>query len=188
MLHPIFLLLGFWYIFPAYIANGFAVFGRLIKSKHSIDGGRLFIDERRILGPGKTWEGFFCGLTSGFLFGILQVLAAPFLLALIEQYLVLPPELYPIVLLSVPLVFLVALGALVGDLIGSFIKRRLNIARGRPAPVIDQLDFLVAAMIFGILITPLPFIIALFLLIVTPLIHLLANVVGYLLRVKDVPW
>jgi CDP-2,3-bis-(O-geranylgeranyl)-sn-glycerol synthase len=188
MFHPIFLLLGFWYIFPAYIANGFAVFAKLIKSKHPIDGGHLFIDERRVLGPGKTWEGFFCGLTSGVLIGLLQVLAAPFLLALIEQYLILPPELYSIVLLSIPLVFLVALGALVGDLIGSFIKRRLNIARGRPAPIIDQLDFLITAMLFGILIASLPLILAIFLLIVTPLIHLLANIVGYLLGVKDVPW
>jgi CDP-2,3-bis-(O-geranylgeranyl)-sn-glycerol synthase len=120
--------------------------------------------------------------------GLLQVFAAPFLLALIVQYLILPPDLVPIVLLSMPLVVMVALGALVGDLVGSFIKRRMNISRGRPAPLLDQLDFLIMAILFGWLITPLPLILVAFLLIVTPIIHLLANVIGYLLRLKKVPW
>ncbi len=189
MSHPIFLLLGFWYILPAYVANGFAVFARLIPSTHVIDGGRLFRDGRFIFGPGKTWEGFFGGLISGVLIGGLQVFSAPILQALIVQAgLNLPPELQPIVLLSLPLVVVVALGALVGDIIGSFIKRRLNIARGRPAPLLDQLDFVIMAMVFGLIITPLPVVLVIFLLIVTPIFHLLANVIGYFLRLKKEPW
>lgn len=127
-------------------------------------------------------------MVSGSLFGILLWLVAPFLHSLIIQYLILPPELIPIVFLSVPLVILVSLGALVGDLIGSFIKRRLNIARGRPAPFLDQLDFLIMAIIFGALVIPLPLILMLFLIIVTPIIHLLANIIGYVLRLKREPW
>lgn len=188
MSHPILLLLGFWYILPAYIANGFAVFAKFFSSPHPIDGGRTLKDGRFLFGPGKSWEGFFIGFISGVLVGLLQVFAAPFLLALIVQYLILPPDLVPIVLLSMPLVIMVALGALVGDLVGSFIKRRMNISRGRPAPLLDQLDFLIMAILFGWLITPLPLILVAFLLIVTPIIHLLANVIGYLLRLKKVPW
>jgi CDP-2,3-bis-(O-geranylgeranyl)-sn-glycerol synthase len=188
MSHPILLLLGFWYILPAYVANGFAVFAKFVASGHPIDGGRVFRDGRFLLGPGKSWEGFLIGFISGVIVGILQVVTAPFLLALIVQYLILPPELVPIVLLSIPLVVIVSLGALIGDLIGSFIKRRLDISRGRPAPILDQLDFLVVAILFGWLIIPLPLILVAFLLIVTPIIHLLANVIGYLLRLKQVPW
>jgi CDP-2,3-bis-(O-geranylgeranyl)-sn-glycerol synthase len=188
MFHPIFLLLGFWYIFPAYIANGFAVFAKMVKFHHPIDGGRSLSDNQPVLGPGKTWEGFITGFCSGVLVGILQVIIGPYLLAVIIQYLLIPLELVPIVLITVPLVILVALGALVGDLIGSFIKRRLKISRGRPAPILDQLDFLIMAMVMGALITPLPWPLVIFLLIVTPLIHLLANVIGYLLRLKQEPW
>lgn len=188
MFHPILLLLGFWYILPAYIANGFAVFAKLIKTLHPIDGGRLFRDGRPLLGLGKTWEGFLVGFLSGSIIGLIQVFTAPLLFALILQYLYLPPEFYSIVLLSGPLVVLVALGALVGDLIGSFFKRRLNISRGRPAPFLDQLDFLIMAMLFGLLVAPIPLILAIFLLILTPVIHLLANIIGYLLRLKQVPW
>ena len=188
MSHPILLLLGFWYILPAYVANGFAVFAKFVSSPHPIDGGRVLKDERFILGPGKSWEGFFIGLISGVCVGLLQVFTAPFLAALIVQYLILPPEFVPIVLLNIPLVIMVALGALIGDLIGSFVKRRMNISRGRPAPLIDQLDFLILAILFGWVITPLPLIFVAFLLIVTPIIHLLANVIGYILGLKKVPW
>ncbi|MFW9934617.1 MAG: CDP-2,3-bis-(O-geranylgeranyl)-sn-glycerol synthase [Candidatus Thorarchaeota archaeon] len=188
MFHPILLLLGFWYVLPAYVANGFAVFGKFIKSRHPIDGNHTLGDGQLVLGPGKTWEGFVIGLISGVLIGFLQIIGAPFLLALILMYLYLPVEFVPVVLVNVPLVILVALGALVGDLIGSFIKRRLKINRGRPAPILDQLDFLIMAILLGAFITPIPWVLAVFLLIVTPLIHLCANVIGYLLRLKQEPW
>jgi CDP-2,3-bis-(O-geranylgeranyl)-sn-glycerol synthase len=188
MFHPLLLLLGFWYVLPAYIANGFAVFGKFIKSRHQIDRNHTLGDGQLVLGPGKTWEGFFIGFISGVLIGFLQVIGAPFLLALILMYLYLPVEFVPVVLVTVPLVILVALGALVGDIIGSFIKRRLKISRGRPAPILDQLDFLIMAIFFGAFITPIPWVLAVFLLIVTPLIHLCANVIGYLLRLKQEPW
>ncbi len=187
--HPILLLLGFWYILPAYVANGFAVFAKLIKSRHPIDRGQFLRDGQPLLGPGKTWEGFIVGFISGSLIGILLFFSAPLLFALILQYLYLPPEFVPIVLITSPLLgVLVALGALVGDLIGSFIKRRLKIERGKPAPLLDQLDFIIMALIFGLLISPLPLILVLFLLIVTPIIHLVANAIGYVIGLKREPW
>lgn len=188
MYTPILYLLSFWYIIPAYVANGFAVFSKVIKNRHPIDGGRLFRDGNPVLGHGKSWEGFIIGVISGVCIGCLQWITAPFLLQLIEQHLILPPELNSIVLFSILQVFLIALGALIGDLIGSFIKRRLNISRGRSAPILDQLDFLIAALLLGMLVNPLPFVFVLFLLVVTPIIHLTANVIGYLLKLKQEPW
>lgn len=185
---PILYLLSFWYILPAYVANGFAVFSKVVRNRHPIDGGRLFRDGHPVLGRGKSWEGFVIGVVSGVCIGCLQHLTAPFLLDIIEQHLILPPELYSIVLISLIQVFFVALGALVGDLIGSFIKRRFNISRGRSAPVLDQLDFLIVALLLGMLVNPLPLVFVLFLLLVTPIIHLTANMVGYLLKLKQEPW
>ena len=188
MYHPLLYLLGFWYILPAYVANGFAVFAKVLKNHHLIDGGKLFRDNRPIFGGGKSWEGFFIGFFSGTIIGFLQVVSAPILLNLILTYLFLPLELYPIVQITLPLVLLVAIGALIGDLIGSFIKRRLNIERGQPAPVLDQLDFLIASVLLGMLVTPLPILLIIFLLLVTPILHLFANVIGYLLGLKHEPW
>lgn len=188
MYNPIFLLLSFWYILPAYVANGFAVLAKLCRSSRPIDGGHRFVDGRPIFGEGKTWHGFFIGFISGSFAGCLQVLTAPLLLSFIQRYLPVPPELQPVILVSFPLVLLVSLGALLGDLLGSFIKRRLNIPRGHPAPILDQLDFLVMSLLLGMLIYPLPPVYVVFLLIVTPVIHLLANAISYLLHLKQVPW
>lgn len=188
MYTPILFLLSFWYILPAYVANGFAVFSKVVRNRHPIDGGRLFRDGRPVLGPGKSWEGFIIGVVSGVCVGCLQCLAAPFLLDIIEQHLIMPLELYPIVLVSILQGFFVALGALIGDLLGSFTKRRLNISRGRSAPILDQLDFLVVALFLGMLVNPLPLFFIVFLLLVTPLIHFLANIIGYLLKLKQEPW
>lgn len=188
MFQPILLLLGFWYVLPAYVANGFAVFAKVCRTRHPIDGNRIFRDGRPLFGAGKTWEGFFIGFLSGTIIGCLQLLASPFLYSIIIQYLILPSELYPIVFISILQFPLVALGALIGDLLGSFIKRRLNISRGRPAPLLDQLDFLGMAILFGMLVNPLPLLFMAFLFLVTPIIHFLANIIGYLLRLKEVPW
>ena len=189
MFHPLLFLLSFWYILPAYVANGFAVLAGLLPHRHPIDGGRLFNDGYSLFGPGKTWEGFLGGFFSGVTIGGFQVLSSPVLLNVILQAgLILPPDFYLIVLLPFPLVVVVALGALVGDIMGSFIKRRLKIARGKPAPLLDQLDFLLMALFFGFFVYPLPLLLSIFILIITPIIHLLANAIGYLIGVKDVPW
>jgi CDP-2,3-bis-(O-geranylgeranyl)-sn-glycerol synthase len=188
MFHPILLLLGFWYILPAYVANGLAVFSKLFRTRHPIDRGHVLKDGNPLFGAGKTWEGFGIGFAAGACVGILQYAAAPVFLVLIEQYLVVPDQLRPVVLMTIPQVLLVALGALVGDILGAFIKRRLNIPRGRPAPVLDQLAFLCVAILLGMIVNPLPLILVGFLLLATPAIHLLANAIAYLLRLKDVPW
>lgn len=188
MFHPILLLLGLWYILPAYVANGFAVFSKLFRTRHPIDRGRVLRDGHPLFGAGKTWEGFAIGFVAGASVGVLQYATAPMLLVLIEQYLFLPDQLRPVALLCVPQVLLVALGALLGDVLGAFIKRRLNIPRGRPAPVVDQLAFLSVAILLGMVANPLPLVLVGFLLLVTPAIHLLANAIAYLLGLKDVPW
>lgn len=85
--------------------------------------------------------------------------------------------------------FLLSLGALVGDLVGAFIKRRLNIPPGGLLPIVDQVDFIVGAIVFS-----LPFSVVhswqliLTVLVLTPPIHLLTNYAAYRLKLKSNPW
>jgi CDP-2,3-bis-(O-geranylgeranyl)-sn-glycerol synthase len=79
-----------------------------------------------------------------------------------------------------------------GDIIGSFIKRRAGFERGTSVPLLDQMDFLVFALllasfsgVFSVLFTP-HVIIAGF--ITTPLLHILTNFIAYKLGLKNVPW
>lgn len=90
--------------------------------------------------------------------------------------------------------------ALVGDAVKSYFKRRLKIARGRPWFPFDQLDFVMSGLAAFYLAGPLladgwasdalladPWVLAT-LLILTPLLHLLVNRIGFWLRLKEVPW
>jgi len=153
------------FIFPSYAANSVpAIFG----GGTPIDLGRRFIDGERILGSHKTIRGFISGLFAGLL--VSAVMGAIF---------------------SIELLFLGAListGALGGDLFGAFIKRRMKLPPGYPLPLLDQLDF-----VFGGILILYPFHRlsrgAIFLiLLVTPAIHLLANMIAYLLGLKKTFW
>ncbi|MGC8816999.1 MAG: CDP-2,3-bis-(O-geranylgeranyl)-sn-glycerol synthase [Candidatus Hadarchaeum sp.] len=156
-----------WFILPAYVANATPV---VLGGGRPIDGGRLFIDGRPIFGPGKTIRGFISGIAAGFILGILQGLATGQL------------SLYS------ALGFLLALGALMGDLLGSFIKRRANLKRGSPAPILDQLGFVVLALVFASPVLVPTWEVVLTILIITPPIHLATNFIGHKLKLKDRPY
>lgn len=164
---PTLIVHSFALILPAYIANSVPV---LARGKHPVDFGVSMPDGRRVLGDGKTFEGILFGLIFGTLAGIVGG--------------ILLGELYYFAFLSCVLAF----GALVGDMIGAFVKRRLNIPRGAPAPVLDQLDFVVGALLFVWPFYPLVWEQALFVLIVTPPIHLFTNFMAYKLGLKPNPW
>jgi CDP-2,3-bis-(O-geranylgeranyl)-sn-glycerol synthase len=160
------------FIFPAYCANGTPV---LAGGGRKIDFGRNFQDGKRIFGDNKTYRGFFFGWGVGFFVGLMEGLVFGFD--------------------KVPLVFsiLVPLGALLGDLFAAFLKRRLDIAPGGMLPVVDQLDFVVGALVFATLLTlaglyALTWPIAVTVLIITPPIHLLTNYGAYKLKLKKHPW
>lgn len=183
--------LSVYYIIPAYVGNGFAV---VTGGGRPIDLGRKFTDKRRILGDGKTIRGFIGGLMIGFSAGLLQLAIAnplnELMQSLIIQYqlgidaTVVERMISP----SILRVFLISLGALLGDLLGSFIKRRMDLERGKPAPLLDQLDFVAVALLFGYIVTPLPWAYLVVILVLTPLIHLMANAIAYKAGLKSVPW
>ncbi|MBI3412626.1 MAG: CDP-2,3-bis-(O-geranylgeranyl)-sn-glycerol synthase [Candidatus Aenigmarchaeota archaeon] len=162
-----------WMILPAYFANSSAT---LARGKTRIDFSKNFPDGRPIFGGGKTFEGFFLGVFAGTAAGFLQN-SAQNLYGLQVSAAINP--------LSAGII---AFGALIGDLAGSFIKRRLGLKRGAPVPVLDQLDFVAGAIFFASLIYNIEIDTIMLLLIITPIIHLTANVIGYKIGVKKEPW
>ena len=69
---------AFWLMLPAYIANSAAALFGGIFGKTPIDM-RKNLGNKRILGEGKTYEGFFSGVFAGLLVGMLQEFIAPLL-------------------------------------------------------------------------------------------------------------
>ena len=152
------------FIFPAYCANAVPV---LVGGGTPMDFGKNFVDGKPIFGKNKTFRGFFFGLAIGIFVGLVEY-------AIFK---------YPI-LFSV----LSPLGALMGDLFGAFLKRRLGIAPGGLLPVIDQIDFVVGAILFSLPLMMILPELAVVVLIITPPIHLFTNFLAYKLKLKSNPW
>ena len=153
-----------YFIFPAYCANAAPI---IFGGGRPIDAGRKFLDGKPLFGPRKTIRGFCAGLLVGTLVCLL--------LNALFQY-------------DLLLGFMLSLGALVGDLAESFIKRRLNLAPGASFPIADQLDFVFGSLLFSIPVSPPPLPIILIIIIITPPIHVSTNFLAYVLGVKRTPW
>jgi len=76
-------------------------------------------------------------------------------------------------------------GALAGDLVKSFLKRRLAKASGQPWPPFDQLDWIVGAVILSSLLVNLSTAQILIALLLFGGLHPLVNLAGYSLRIKN---
>ncbi len=179
------ILLALWFILPAYVANAFAV---IFSGGPPIDFGKFFIDGKRIFGDGKTIGGFVGGVLIGIIASGIQAMSSSYILELISIYYVV--DIYVVFLVKSSLLrgFLLSFGAMFGDLVGSFVKRRFGLRRGAPAPLLDQLDFLLGAVVFSNLINPLQLKYIVILVIITPVIHLTSNAIGYMFKLKKEPW
>ncbi|TXT66779.1 MAG: conserved membrane protein of unknown function [Promethearchaeota archaeon] len=209
------LIFALLFIAPAYISNaGMVITG----GGDPIDGGKNFIDGRRLFGAHKTWKGLFLGplfigipISMGIF--IIFIILWPFIAPIVEfassidqyqlythvstyqYYFTGGPLPLGVLILGIRIV-MISFGAAFGDLFGSFLKRRFNIQSGRPFWIIDQLDF----ALFSILLSFIPsllfpdlflapdFNIFIFLIILTPAVSIIANTIAYILGLKDVPW
>ncbi len=161
------------YILPAYVANGSPVlFG---KGSRPLDF-KMKIKGKRILGDNKTIRGTALGIASGIVVGAVE---------------------YPLfhMFAAVPFFALIAIaallsaGALAGDILGSFIKRRVGVESGKSVPVLDQYGFFVVALLLASPLGYLPGAYGLlFLVALTGILHVLTNVGAHKLGIKKVPW
>ncbi len=145
---------------PAYIANATPV---LLGGGPPLDGSRTWVDDQPLFGDHKTVRGTFSGIIVGIAVGILQM--------------------QPLrgVLLSV--------GAIGGDIVISFIKRRIKLKPGAMFPIADQMGFIVFAVLLVSLVQPSPtWERAVAILIATLPIHYLTNVIAWALKLKRNPW
>ena len=170
-----------WAMLPAYLPNNAAV---LAGGDRPIDGGRT-LGGRRLLGDGKTWRGTAVGWGAGVALAlVLRELHAP------------AGDALGVVLPQFPLTAALALplGAMLGDIGASFLKRRTGRERGAPFPGLDQLDFVVGAIAAATVAAPrwvvatFTFPVVVTVVVVTPLFHVTTNVAAYLLGFKDEPY
>jgi CDP-2,3-bis-(O-geranylgeranyl)-sn-glycerol synthase len=186
---------------PAFIANAGMTFAGTFRGVgRPMDFGRNFLDGKRLFGKGKTWKGFFGGFLIGVAFSWLVVILVypPIVTAVAEGQWALVKHVTETELLTIFLqpstsdlfwrIILLSIGACLGDLIGSFFKRRTGRDRGESFPLVDQLGFVIVAYLLALPFFPMPWYYFLVVCLLTPLIHVLANIVGWYLGKKQVPW
>jgi len=160
-----------FYLAPLYITNASAM---LFGGKKPLDFNKKFLG-KDLLGKGKTFEGTFSALAIG-------ILASYLIELLFKQQTMLITNNY--------LLFgsLLSIGALLGDIVASFFKRRINLKPGDQLLLVDQLDFVFG----GILLTAniyMPSITEIIIIVIITLIaHKLTNFLAFKLKVKKVPW
>ena len=152
-------------IVPTYCANGAPI---IFGGGLPMDLGKSFPDGKRIFGDNKTFRGFLSGLIIGSIVGVFG-------------YVLFSENLFAIA-------FSASAGALLGDLAGAFLKRRLGIRPGGALPGVDQLDFVVGALLLVAPFYRISWAAVAILLLVTPPIHFLTNATAYRLRLKSAYW
>ncbi|MFA9417711.1 CDP-2,3-bis-(O-geranylgeranyl)-sn-glycerol synthase [Natrinema sp. HArc-T2] len=175
------IVIAFWAMLPAYVPNNAAV---LAGGGRPIDGGRTWGD-RRVLGDGKTWRGTAMGIVAGVALAVVLTVIEP---TVSDALGFAVPRFEPLAALGL------AGGAMFGDILASFLKRRSGRQRGAMFPGLDQLDFVVVSLPLTALLATDWFLtwftleVILVVVVVTPILHVTTNVIAYKLGLKNEPW
>jgi len=177
-----------YFTVPAYFANMAPVIAQKLKLlpelNKPVDLGSK-IDNIPLFGKNKTFRGFIAAIAGGILGAFIQKL-----LYNIQFFNSISVTDYSNWLL---IGFLLGAGAITGDLVESFFKRRLKLRPGKPWIPFDQTDFIIGAYLFAW-----PFyytfasfsFLSLFLtsFVASFFLHIATNHISYYLRIRKEKW
>lgn len=174
------LLFALWFFLPAGIANMVPVFTAKLLPNWTmpLDFGLLFRG-KRIFGSHKTIRGVVIGVLFGIFVSCLQ-----FVLFQNQSWI---KSFVPFdYMKGNPFVFglLLSLGALLGDAVKSFFKRRVGVASGKMWFPFDQLDYIFGGILSSLIWIRLDGRIYILIFIMYFLLHILSTTMGYLLHLK----
>lgn len=172
-----------WFFLPAGLANMTPIFAARLpyikRLSFPLDGYITFRG-KRLLGDHKT--------VRGLLSGILVAIGTVYLQQYAFEHVPLVRIFVPLNYVAInPLLFglLSALGALGGDTVKSFFKRQLAIAPGKSWFPFDQMDYIVGGIALTAFYTQLTLVQYMLLFLIWFLLHPLATIIGYFLKLKD---
>ncbi|MFH0834352.1 MAG: CDP-archaeol synthase [Patescibacteria group bacterium] len=168
---------------PAFVANMLPVFATKINFwpwlNFPVDGGKK-IFSNRIFGANKSFRGLIVGTVGGAAVGAIQFF--------LTKYDIFSLPIFANFFAAIIFGALAGLGALVGDLAGSFLKRLFQVAPGRPFIPIDQIDYIVGLLVFTNFLIHWDWRAIIFLLIFATIVNPIMNISGYFLGVKKTFW
>ncbi|MBA3758688.1 CDP-archaeol synthase [Candidatus Saccharibacteria bacterium] len=171
-----FLISAFLFFLPAGVANATPVFANRIpwlrRWKTPLDLGKSWRGIR-LMGDNKTWRGLISGTVMG---GVTSLLTS---------YFFIPNSGDPLFIFLVGAAL--GAGALTGDAVESFVKRRRGVMPGKSWFPFDQTDYIIGGLVFVYPLTFIPFILMIAILLLYFGLHLLVGYLGFLLGFKQHP-
>jgi len=179
-LFMIFLLKCFYLMLPAYFANMAPVIVKKINLFVLPIDFNTQMNNKPVLGKNKTFRGFIFGV----IFSII-IVYVQFLLYNIDFFKNISFFNYQNWLLFG---FLMGFGALTGDLVKSFFKRRLDLKPGAKFIPFDQTDFVVGALVFIAPIFNLTLKIFITSLLLSFVLHIIVNHLAFYMKIRNEKW
>jgi len=179
------LISSIYFFLPAYFSNMSASLSKKIKFLKPLEVPIDFnkkINGYPIFGNHKTWRGLICGTAVGMIVAIFQQYLYQFeciqKISLFNYYEI------NIFLFG----FLISFGAIFGDLLFAFFKRRQNIEPGKPWIPFDQVNFVIGVFLFLTPFLKLSISVWFTILILTFVLHILGNHIAYWLGWQKNQW
>jgi CDP-2,3-bis-(O-geranylgeranyl)-sn-glycerol synthase len=174
-----------YFLLPAAFANMAPVMfkNKLKFLEIPIDGGKTWMG-KPIFGSHKTVRGF----VSGVVLAMLVALAQSWL----SRYTVM--QAFSVVDFSrgygfaLLVGFLMGFGALLGDLVKSFVKRRMGIEAGKPFIPFDEVDFALGALVFSTIVIDISWSIALTSIGLAFTFHIIINHIAFYAGIRKEKW
>jgi len=169
-----------YFMMPAYFANmAPVIFKRFKFLGYPVDFNKK-LGNKPVLGKNKTYRGIF--------FGVLAALVIAYLQFYLYQY----PFFRSISFYNYNnwaiIGFLLGFGALLGDLVKSFIKRRMNVKPGKRFIPLDQIDYSIGAIALFSFYDALSSSKILIIIIMSFFLHIITNHSAFYLKIRDEKW
>lgn len=173
-----------YFMLPAYFANMMPV---ICKSffcflNKPIDFGAIW-KGKRVFGDHKTIRGFIVGIIAAIAVVALQT----FLFnryEIFRNYSIIEYSKINIYFLG----FLFGFGALAGDAVESFVKRRRGLKPSQPWKIWDQLDFVIGSLILVWLFVDLSFFHVIIIIVISFVLTVFINYLSYFAGIRRVKW
>lgn len=172
--------------FPAGMANAAPIVAAKIpflkKWTTPLDHGTTFMG-KRLFGENKTYRGLFAGLLASAIGVFMQINLYNSFSFLRDTSLLDYSKVS-----SLLLILALGIGPLLGDAVESFIKRQVGIQPGVSWIPFDQIDYIIGTIVCTIPLFHVTLFQYLLLFGVGVIAHITANIIGYLLKLKSVPY
>ena len=171
----------FYFMLPAYFANMAPVVAKNMFRKLTLPiDFNIGLGNNTIFGKNKTYRGLIAGMLAAIIVAYTQFflnggnIFADFAFVDYSNWLLIG--------------LLLGLGAMFGDLVKSFVKRRIGLKPGMPFVPFDQLDFVFGALIFVYPVAKLPMEKMAIILFISFILHMVINHIAFYTGIRKERW